>query len=226
MTTSTVSRRKRQRGRPRRSDGEQTHAAILDAAVRLASVEGLSSLTIGRLAQELGVSKSGVFAHFRSKELLQQETVDAAGAIFQREVVEPGLAAPEGVGRLASLCEAYLSYVERRVFPGGCFFAHLLAEYDARTGPIHEEVVSMQRGWLGLLEQQIDIAQQQGGLDSGLDASRFAFELYAPLELANFLSMLNRDAASVEQARETIRAAIARAGSVSSESDQRMRLDG
>ena len=190
----------------RRSDGEQTHTAILESATRLASIEGLSSLTIGRLARELDVSKSGVFAHFRSKEHLQQETIAAAGEVFEREVLQPGLAAPEGLGQLGSVCEAYLSYVERGVFPGGCFFAQILAEYDARSGSIHDEVVAGHRGWFGLLEGLVRTAQQQGELDPATDPQQLAFELYAPMELANYLSTLHRDPSIVERGREAVRA--------------------
>ena len=196
---------------PRRSDGERTHAAILDAALRLASIEGLGSLTIGRLARELKVSKSGVFAHFRSKQRLQQETVQAAREVFAREVLEPGLAAPEGLPQLESLCEAYLSYVERGVFPGGCFFAHLLAEFDAPTGSIHDEVVHIQQGWLGLLEGLIGRAQQRGELEPARDPGQLAFELYAPLELANYLSTLYRDRSVIDRGRNAVRATITRA---------------
>ncbi len=195
----------------RRSDGEQTHTAILDVAMRLASVEGLASLTIGRLARELGISKSGVFAHFRSKDRLQKETIDAAGEVFEREVLEPGLAAPEGLARLQRLCEAYLSYVERGVFPGGCFFAQLLADFDAPTGAVHDELLSIQRGWLGLLAGEVATAQQQGELDPARDPAQLAFELYAPLELANYLSVLYRDASFVEQGRSAVQAALTRA---------------
>ncbi|MQA13759.1 MAG: TetR family transcriptional regulator [Pseudonocardiaceae bacterium] len=198
-------------GPRRRSDGEQTHTAILAAAMRVASIEGLGSLTVGRLAEELGVSKSGVFAHFRSKQRLQQETIAAAGEVFEREVLGPGLAAPDGLARLEGLCEAYLSYVERGVFPGGCFFAHLLAEFDAQTGPVHDEVVTGQRGWLGLLEGLVDTARQRGELDPATDAGQLAFELYAPLELANYLSTLHRDPAIVDRGRTAIRATIAAA---------------
>ena len=192
----------------RRSDGEQTHAAILDAAMRLASIEGLGSLTIGRLAREIGVSKSGVFAHFRSKQRLQQETIAAAEAVFEREVLIPGLAAPAGLARLEGLCEAYLSYLERGVFPGGCFFAQLLAEFDAPTGPIHDAVVVGQQGWVGLLEQQIATAQSQGELDPRADTKQLAFELYAPLELANYLATLHDDVTIIERGRTAVRATI------------------
>lgn len=195
----------------RRSDGEQTHTAILESAMRLASIEGLGSLTFGRLAQELDVTKSGVFAHFRSKQHLQQETIAAARDIFEREVLQPGLAAPAGLAQLESLCEAYLSYVERGVFPGGCFFAHLLAEFDAVAGAIHDEVVAIQRGWLGLLTAQIETAQHHGELDPATDPQQLAFDLYAPLELANYLFTLHRDPSIIERGRNAVRDTIARA---------------
>ncbi len=195
----------------RRSDGERTHAAILDTAVGLASIEGLGSLTIGRLARELGISKSGIFAHFRSKQRLQEETIDAARAVFEREVFRPALGAPDGLPRLEALCDAYLSYVERGVFPGGCFFAQLLGEYDAQPGPIHDEVATDQRGWLDLVEGLIETAKRQGELDASTDAGQLAFELYAPLELANFLSMLHDDASIIDRAREAVATTIAEA---------------
>ena len=194
---------------PRRADGQETHEQILDAAMRLASVEGLGSLTIGRLAREVGLSKSGLFAHFRSKERLQRDTIKAAGAVFQREVLDPARAAPEGLRRLESMCEAYLSYIERGVFPGGCFFAHLLAEFDAPSGPIHDEMVEIQRGWMTLLEGEIDTARRQGELHPETDAAQLAFELYAPLELANYLATLHRDPGIVDRARVAIRTALA-----------------
>jgi AcrR family transcriptional regulator len=195
----------------RRSDGEQTHAAILEAAMRIASIEGLGSLTIGRLARELGVSKSGVFAHFRSKERLQRETIAAAREVFEREVLAPAMAAPEGLPRLKALCEAYLSYVERGVFPGGCFFAHLLAELDAQEGVLHQEAVQDQHAWLGLVVGTITTAQQHGELDPAVDPHQLAFELHAALELANYLSTLHRDPAIVARGRQAVRAALGRA---------------
>lgn len=195
----------------RRSDGEQTHSAILDAAMRLASIEGLGSLTIGRLAHELEISKSGVFAHFGSKQQLQHETIEAAEAVFAREVVEPGLNAPEGLAQLEGLCEAYLNYVERGVFPGGCFFAQLLAEFDAPAGTIHDAVAEGQQGWLSLIERLITTAQGQHELDPTVDAPQLAFELYAALELANYLSTLYRDPAIIHRGRTAVQTTIARA---------------
>lgn len=183
--------------------------------MRLASIEGLGSLTLGRLARELDISKSGVFAHFRSKQQLQHETIEAAEAVFTQEVIEPGLDAPEGLGQLEALCEAYLNYLERGVFPGGCFFAQLLAEYDAPSGTIHDTLAEGQRGWLGLLEGLITAAQDQHELDPGADPRQMSFELYAALELANYLSTLYRDPALIDRGRTAVRATIARARTVS-----------
>lgn len=193
----------------RRADGERTHAAILDAAMRVASIEGLGGLTLGRLADELGISKSGVYAHFRSKERLQRETIEAAREVYAREVRRPGLAAPEGLGQLEGLCEAYLSYVERRVFPGGCFFAHLIGELDAQDGALHDEVAAGNRGWLALLADRAGEARDRGELDPSVDVEQLAFELTAAMELANYLSMLHRDPELVERGRRAVKRILA-----------------
>lgn len=195
----------------RRSDGQQTHEAILDTAMRLASIEGLEGLSFGRLARELDITKSGVFAHFRDKRHLQRETIDAALEVFEREVVSRGVAASPGRARLEALCEAYLSYVERDVFPGGCFLAQLLADYDARHGPIRDELSDGQRGWLGLLTDQVTTGQSQQELDPDIDPEQLAFELYAPIELANYLYVLFRDPAIIDRARTAIVANLERA---------------
>lgn len=198
-------------GTIRRSDGEETHAEILEVAMRLASMEGVGSLTFGRLAAELGISKSGVFAHFRSKQHLQRETIDAAREVFDREVLQPAMTAPGGRARLEALCDAYLSYVRREVFPGGCFFAQLLAEFDASTGPIHDQVEAGQRGWLSMIASEVETAQRGGELDPAVDPQQLAFEVYAPVELANYLFMLFRDPAMIERGHHAVHAAIARA---------------
>ncbi|HYG79697.1 MAG TPA: TetR/AcrR family transcriptional regulator, partial [Pyrinomonadaceae bacterium] len=120
----------------RRAHGERTRQAILEAAVHIASEEGLEGLTIGRLASELSMSKSGLFAHFGSKEELQLATVEAARAVFVREVVGPAFAAEKGLARLWKLCEVWLGYVEGEVFRGGCFFTAAAAEFDGRPGAV------------------------------------------------------------------------------------------
>lgn len=190
--------------RRRRSDGERTHASILDVATRLASVEGIEGLTIGRLADALRVSKSGVYAHFGSKQQLQLETIEAAQAIFTDEVMRPALEAPEGLRRLEAFCEAYISYIERLVFPGGCFFASLLAEMDARSGPIHELVVAGERQAMQGLEELAREAQRRGEITTDADLGQLAFELQATLELANYHYVLFRDPGELERARTAI----------------------
>ena len=188
----------------RRSDGERTHAAILEVATEIASVAGLEGLTIGRLAEALEVSKSGVYAHFGSKEQLQLETIAAAQAIFEREVIAPAQRAPAGLRRLEALCEAFLSYVERMVFPGGCFFASLLAEMDARPGTAHELVRAGERHWLGMLQGLAADAQRRGEIDDDADLEQLAFELDASLELANYHFVLFRDPRVMERARRAV----------------------
>jgi AcrR family transcriptional regulator len=195
----------------RRSDGERTHAAILEAATELASVDGLEGLTIGRLADALEVSKSGVYAHFGSKVQLQRETIEAAGAIFDREVIAPAQEAQAGLRRLEALCESYLSYVERLVFPGGCFFASLLAEMDARSGAHHELVQAGERQWQELLRGLAEEAQTLGEVPKDADPDQLAFELEAALELANYHYVLFRDDEVIERARRAVRRALGRA---------------
>jgi AcrR family transcriptional regulator len=183
----------------------------LEIATRVASVEGIHGLTIGRLAEALGVSKSGLFAHFGSKEQLQLATIEAAGTIFEEEVMRPALEAPEGLRRLEALCQAYLSYVERQVFPGGCFFASLLAEMDARSGRIHDLVVSMEREWQEGLAELIRVAQEHGELASDLDVTQLVFELEACLDLANYHFVLFRDPQVLDRGRQGIATILERA---------------
>jgi AcrR family transcriptional regulator len=178
--------------------------------MRTASVEGLGRLTLGRLANELGVSKSGLYAHFGSKRRLQLETIDAARKVFVREVIEPGLAAPTGCAQLEALCEAFLSYVGRGVFPGGCFFAGMLSEFDGQSGEVHEETVADKELWLGLLAQMARDARDRRELDGEADIEQLAFELDAALELANYLFVLNRDPEVLERGRRAVRNAIER----------------
>jgi AcrR family transcriptional regulator len=191
-------------GRKQRSDGARTHAAILDAATRLASIEGIQGLTLGRLAAELGVSKSGLYAHFGSKEQLQLETIDAALKIFDREVMVPAEESPIGKRRLEAMLKAYFSYLERWVFPGGCFFAALLAEIDATSGPLHDKVVAIERGWQAGFVAYVEAAQRAGEIRADEDAAQLAFELYACMELANYHFVLFRDPAVLERGRRAV----------------------
>jgi AcrR family transcriptional regulator len=195
----------------RRSDGEQTHALILEQAMRLASVEGLNSLTIGRLAEVAGISKSGLYAHFGSKERLQIETIEAAWAVFQREVIMPALEEPEGIARLEALSEAYINYVERGVFPGGCFFASLLTEFDAQPGPIHEIVAAGNLEWVEFQTSLIARAQELGEINPEVDPLQLAFEVEAVLEFSTYVYILHRDPVALQRGRNAARAALQRA---------------
>jgi AcrR family transcriptional regulator len=200
----------RSRARRRRADGERTHAAILQKATEIASVEGITGLTLGRLADALGVSKSGLYAHFGSKEQLQLETIQAAGAIVEREVIEPALAAPDGLARIEAACMAYISYVERKVFPGGCFFAGLYPEVDAQTGAVHESAVRMAHLWNDWITQMAETARRQGEIGPDVDAEQLAFELQAVTEAANLHYMLFDDPEGPERGRRAVRAILDR----------------
>ena len=152
--------------RQTRAPGDRARARIVEHAARLASIEGLEGLSIGRLGEASGVAKSSVHALFGSKEELQLATINAARANFIAEVVGPALAATSpGRERLLALCEGYLSYVERRVFPGGCFFVAASAEVGAQPGRVHDEVARVQQQWRDLLLQEAHAAGRQGRAD-------------------------------------------------------------
>jgi AcrR family transcriptional regulator len=145
----------------------------------VASQHGLESLSIGRLAATTGMSKSGLFAHFGSKEELQLATVDHAADIFVREVIEPGRSAPRGVARIWALLAAFLDYVESEVFTGGCFFATTSAEFKNRPGPVRDRITEQLSRWRSYLERAVVQAQELGELDAEADPRRVAFELNA-----------------------------------------------
>jgi AcrR family transcriptional regulator len=192
------------RPRRQRSDGIRSREAILRQAARLATVEGIEGLSIGRLADSVGMSKSGLFAHFRSKEELQLATIETADAIFRAEVVDPALRAPTGIARLRGLCEAFLAHLERGVFPGGCFFASVAAEVDTHPGPVHDRAMATVASWVSGLESAVADAQAESALDRGADAAQVAFELDAYLLLANAQYVATRDPAALDRARRAI----------------------
>jgi AcrR family transcriptional regulator len=174
-----------------------TRSAILARAVDLASAEGLEGLTIGGLAGELEMSKSGLFAHFGSKEELQLATIDAAAARFFAEVVAPAQAEPEGLPRLRAYCARYIDYLERKVFAGGCFWAAAAAEFDDRPGPVRDVVRAGVAGWLGELERQAATA-------GVADPAELAFEIYSLGLGANTYSRLLADDGVFARARTAI----------------------
>jgi AcrR family transcriptional regulator len=188
----------------RRAHGERTRQAILESAVHLASVEGLEGLTIGRLASELSMSKSGLFAHFGSKEELQLATVEAARDVFVREVIRPAFAAGEGLGRLWRLCEVWLGYVRGEVFRGGCFFTAAAAEFDGRPGPVRDRVAEIMREWLAVLRRSVTEAQAAGQLGPEADPAQLAFELNALEMGANWAYQLHGDRQAFARASDAI----------------------
>ncbi len=182
--------------------GERTRTAILDQAARLATVDGLEGLTIGRLALATSMSKSGLYAHFGSKQELQLATIDTARATFVNEVLRPALRAPKGLRRLLAACDAYLSHIERRVFPGGCFFSAAAADVGTRPGPVRNAIATQQREWLTLLERLAREAIELGELDA--DPAQLAFELKALLVAANNAFILLDDPTAFARARQAI----------------------
>ena len=188
--------------------GDRTRQSILDEAVDLASLEGLEGLTIGRLATQLGMSKSGLFAHFGSKEELQLATVDAASQRFIGEVFRPALEAERGLPRLMAICESWLSYVTRRVFPGGCFFAAASFEFDGRPGAVRHAILEAMDEWLAAIARAVRMAQDEGHLDPDLDPHQLAFEFNSLFFGANFSYQLRGDRKAPARAREAIRVRI------------------
>lgn len=191
-------------GRIRR--GDETRRTVLRRAVDLASVEGLDGVTIGRLAQELAISKSGLFAHFGSKEELQLATIRAARAIFSLAVVTPALAKPAGMARLRALLERWLDYSQGREFPGGCFFSRATHEYAARPGAVRDALAEADHGWLVLVAATIDEARELGEVRADVDSRQLAYELDAYLDSANMRSLLGGDPAVYDLARAAFEA--------------------
>jgi AcrR family transcriptional regulator len=199
------------RPRRRRSDGERSRNAILREAAQLATVEGIGGLSISRLADAVGMSKSGLFAHFGSKEELQLATIEAASALFNEHVTEPAAEAPTGIERLQQLAERFLRHVEDDVFSGGCFFASVAAEMDTRPGPVRDLVVQIVDEWSRGLQTAIREAQAEGAIDSSEDAEQLAFELNAYLLLANAQFVASRESTPIDRARCAIERRIAAA---------------
>ena len=192
MSTATDERRA---GGTWPTKGAETRAAILDRAVDLASAEGLEGLTIGRLAGELEMSKSGLFSHFGSKQELQLATVEAAARRFRAAVIDPALEAPSGAPRLRAMADSYLAHLDSGPYSGGCFWAATSAEYDDRPGPVRDAIAGALDAWLAELERQARIA-------GAPEPERLAFELYAVVMAANSRFRLSGDRRVFRYARE------------------------
>ncbi|MFG3256723.1 TetR/AcrR family transcriptional regulator [Streptomyces sp. NPDC048172] len=180
--------------------GNETRALILKRAVDLASVEGLDGLSLGRLAGELKLSKSGVFALFGSKEDLQLATVRAAVKVYVQHVVRPASELPPGIDRVWHLCLNWLAYSRERVFPGGCFFYAAAAEFDAREGKVHDALATARADWRAHVEETVREGQAAGEIDGDADVPQLVFELLAFLEMANAESVLHGESVSYDRA--------------------------
>jgi AcrR family transcriptional regulator len=189
-----------------REDGIRTRKAILLEAVSLATVEGLEGLSIGELAKGLGISKSGLYAHFGSKEGLQLATIDEAERIFNLEVVDPANDVPgPGLPRLVAVCDLFFEHLRRHTFPGGCFFASATLEMGTRPGPVKDRVRAFQQRFAGLIRQFARQAQQLGQLPAGEDITLLVFELNGIILAANANFVMTDDPAALDVARRAVR---------------------
>lgn len=199
--------------RKRREDGERSRNAILHAAAQLATVEGINGLSISRLASVVGMSKSGLFAHFGSKEQLQLETVEFARAVFSAQITGPAADEPDGMPRLRSLIENFLQHVEDSVFPGGCFFASTTAELDTQSGPVRDRVLAVENDYLARIVSAVGHAQAEGDIDPSEDLEQLVFELHAFMLLANQLFVLTQSPVPIGRARAAVERRLAAASS-------------
>jgi len=184
--------------------GARSRRAILLAAADLATVDGLDGVSLGALATHIGMSKSGLYAHFGSKEELQLATVDTAKEIFDADVIEPTNDIDDPLEHLRALSDAFLSHVERRVFPGGCFFISASAEFDTHPGPVKDKLLSFQAEWSQRMEHLITGAQQRGLLQSKESPSQLTFELTSYLLMANTAFVMHNDPVYLHHARTAV----------------------
>jgi AcrR family transcriptional regulator len=201
---NTIEQRDRAPRQPR-ADGQRTRGAILRAAASLATVDGLEGLSIGNLAAAIGMSKSGLYAHFGSKQELQLATVEEADRILQEQVVQPALAAPPGLAQLVAICDAFLDYLQRRTFPGGCFFAAAALEMGTRPGPVKERVAALQSEFAAVVRGFAATALEQRELPAREDPDQLAFELHGIMLAADTNFVLHDDPTVLNLARQIVR---------------------
>ena len=188
----------------RAAKASRTRQEILVVAADIASAEGLEGLSIGRLAKELKMSKTGVFAHFGSKEELQIAAVNRAKEVFLEQVVKPAIAEPRGVRRLKAMLARWLNYVERSIFRGGCFFAAASLEFDSRPGRVRDAVADLTKAWMDALRSEIACAKAQKEIGRATVPAQLAFELHAFVQEANWAYQLFGDRTAFSRARRSI----------------------
>lgn len=172
--------------------GARSRAAIARHAADVASVEGLAGVSLGRLATDLGISKSGIATLFKTKEALQLAAIRAGRDVFVEQIITPALRVPRGLPRVRTLVERWLGYITDPVFPGGCFRAAVLAEFDSRPGPVRDAVAADHQDWMTFLAGEIRKAQELGEL-TGRNAAALAFEIDAIIGAANVACQLGDD---------------------------------
>ncbi|WP_214415988.1 TetR/AcrR family transcriptional regulator [Sphaerisporangium fuscum] len=182
--------------------GARSRQAIARHAVDVASLEGLNGLSIGRLATDLGISKSGVATLFGTKEKLQLAAVEAAREAFHEAVVRPASAVPGGAGRLRALTERWIAYAETPLFAGGCFWAANLPDFDSRPGPVRDALLRQHREWLALIATELRHAAEAGEIGE-VDADLGAFQIDAVLTAANTALRLG-DGGAADKVRRVV----------------------
>lgn len=197
------------------SKGQQTRAAILTEALRAASVEGFQGISIGMLADRLNMSKSGLFAHFGSKEELEKALLDEASDRFVEAVWQPARKAERGRPRLEVLFKAWLAWsISHEDLPGGCLFVALASEIDDKPGPVRDHLANLQNQWQATLTRCAQIAVQEGHFRADLDPRQFAYELQGIFLAMNYYRRLLRDAAAVDRAEDSFRSLLDRAAAL------------
>lgn len=189
----------------RRAQGDRTRREILDAAMAMASTDGLEGLTIGKLATALGMSKAGLFAHFGSKEALQLATVDAAREQVIEQVVGVAADAPPGLARLGAMLDAYARHVESDSLPGGCFFTGAAAEFDSRPGPVRDRIAALWREWSEVVATSVREAIERREVARTVDPDQVAFEAMALVQGAAIARQLLDDDTTLARAREALK---------------------
>jgi AcrR family transcriptional regulator len=188
-----------------RADGLETRKAILLAAANLATTRGLDVLSIGELAEHIGMSKSGLYAHFKSKEELELATIETAAEIFAHDVIEPVPESLKGVARLMALAESFLQHLHKRVFPGGCFFAAVSAQLAAQPSRARDRVLQIQQHWAGKIAEALHQARDAGEIRRDADVDQLIFEISAMLLRANLDWVVTDDQRVLERARIGVR---------------------
>jgi AcrR family transcriptional regulator len=204
MKVASSSRNSSENGGSRYSKGQDSRATILLAAAKLVTIKGLNGLSLGDLAAEVGMSKSGLYAHFKSKEELELATIETAAMIFDNEVLQPAMSAQGGTERLKVLVNSFLSHLERKVYPGGCFFSAVAAELDTRPGSARDRVIEVLGDWLALLKQCVLEAQDLGEIDPNTEVAQAVFEIESMLLAANFLFVMMNDPVHLTQGRRGV----------------------